>query len=588
MTFLALTPLQAALLAALTAAAIVALYFLKLRYRRVFVSSSMLWGRVLDEQGSRSLWERLRTIVSIVLAVTIALSIALSVARPEIESLTGRAGRMVVVLDTSPSMNARTADGRTRWRHAVERAQALIEAAGPTVEFRIAETSGETVFPFTADRAEAARLVDRLSPEGATPRFPAVDGRDSTVYFVSDGVGLRDVPPFAERVSVFEAANNVAVTAFEIRPVPSNPLEYEAYLELQNDGRPSDVELTLSGAGQDSIRKTVRLASDEQLKEVFDLSSFGGGAVQASIRATGDALAADDVAFAYLPVRRKTQTLLVTRGNKYLETLLKLDRHVDLFTTHPRNYRERPEIDAYVFDRFAPTMAPSKPALVIGAPAAPWLRSPQGVVHEPVITTWSEDHPIMQYVGVHDISIARAARINPEHLLVIAASSDTPLIVASEKPRWVMLTFDLGSSDFALQSGFPVFVRNVLAWLNGEELALRRAPGTIEVPLANADVRAADGKVVPSEQQLGKTIFRLKEPGLYTASQGETRLHVAVNLANPDLSAVNRSVFKAGASGASTVLSSPWLRHELWFYMLLGALVLISAEWLSYHRRITL
>ena len=60
MTFLALTPLQTALLVALCAGTIIALYFLKLRHRRVVVSSSILWRRVLDERQSHSLWEKLR------------------------------------------------------------------------------------------------------------------------------------------------------------------------------------------------------------------------------------------------------------------------------------------------------------------------------------------------------------------------------------------------------------------------------------------------------------------------------------------------------------------------------------------------
>src|SRR2546430_1411313 len=108
MRFLGLTSIQAALLALVTAGTIIALYFLKLRYRRVAVPSSILWQRVLDEKVAYSLREKLRRIISIALAVTIGLLIALSIARPEIESLTGRAHRIVIVLDTSPSMNART------------------------------------------------------------------------------------------------------------------------------------------------------------------------------------------------------------------------------------------------------------------------------------------------------------------------------------------------------------------------------------------------------------------------------------------------------------------------------------------------
>ena len=161
-----------------------------------------------------SLRERLRRIISIALAVAIALLIALSLGRPQIEWLTGRTQRIAIVLDTSPSMNAKTADGSTRWQHAVARARDLIDGAGPAAELRIADTSGETAFPFTTDRAEARANLEMLSPEGNEPEFPMLDTRNSTVYFISDGVGLRDVPNSAHRISVFEPADNVAITAF--------------------------------------------------------------------------------------------------------------------------------------------------------------------------------------------------------------------------------------------------------------------------------------------------------------------------------------------------------------------------------------
>lgn len=584
MTFLALTPLEAILLAVLTAGTIIGLYFLKLRHRRVFLSSSLVWRRVLDEQVAFSFWERLRKIISIAVAVTIGLLIALSIARPRIEWLTGKTQRIVIVLDTSPSMNARTADGSTRWQHATEQARALVDNAG-MAEFRIADTSGKTASPFTADRAEARKLIDEISPEGAELRFPNVDSRDSTVYFVSDGVSLDDLPSFVNRISVFEPATNVAITAFEVRPVPSNALAYEAYLEIQNHGPAAEVALTVSGTDKDRIARTLRLAREESFKEVFDLSAFEGGSIQASILTKDDALPIDDVAFAYLPVQRKIRTLLVTRGNHYLETLLRQDRHVELMKVDPRNYREAVDIDAYVFDRFAPSTAPPKPALIIGAPAASWLSKSQGLVQKPEITTWLENHPIMQYVSVHDVSIERAARIDPGNLMVIAASNQTPLIVASEKPRWVMLTFDLDSSDFPLHAGFPVFIENVLSWFNGEQLALRRPLGNVAVPLANAQVLTADGKTIPSEQQLGSTVFHASQPGLYTAVQGDTRAHVAVNLVNPNLSNVNQSTLKASIA---VVQPRAWFGNELWFYMLLAAIALISVEWFTYHRRITL
>src|SRR5262245_18274079 len=175
MTFLALTPLQVALLVALTAGTIIALYFLKLRHRRVVISSSFLWKRVLDERESHSLWEKLRRIISIIVAVTIALLIALSLARPEIESLTGRNERIVIVMDTSPTMKTRAHDRKTRWQHAVETAKGLLESGGPTTEFRVIDTSAVTASAFTTDRNELRKLIDEMSPKTEDAEFPKVD-----------------------------------------------------------------------------------------------------------------------------------------------------------------------------------------------------------------------------------------------------------------------------------------------------------------------------------------------------------------------------------------------------------------------------
>ncbi len=586
MTFLALSGFETALLAIVVTGAIVAMYFLRLRHRRVFVSSSLLWRKILDEQQSHSLMEKLRRIVSIIIAVTIALLIALALARPEVEALSGKNERIVIVMDTSPTMEALTKDGKTRWEHAVAQARNLLGGGGPTTEFRISDTSGRIASAFTTDRNDLRQLLDEMKPVAAAPQFPKVDAADSLVYFVSDGVAISQVPKTVKGISVFEKAQNVGITAFEIRTKPSTPPTYEAYLEVQNFGTdPADAAIMISGSGAQRLNKTATLAPNESLQEVFDLTAFPGGGIRATVQSKDDALAADDVAFAYLPIKRRARTMLVTRGNTYLQTLLKLDPFVDLTILDPTGFKESPDVDAYIFDRFAPSTAPSRPALIIGTPDAPWLKPAQGTVQKPEITTWIEDHPIMQFVSVHDVSIERASRIDGANLTVIAASNDAPLIVASDKPRYVQLTFDLDSSDFASHVGFPIFIDNVLSWFGRDQLALRREPGSVQVPLANAQIRTIEDKIVPSQPQLNGTVFFAAEPGLFTATQGDSRIHIAVNLANRDFSDVNRSAFRNENAAAS---QTHFLQRELWFYMLFAAVVLIAAEWLTYHKRITL
>jgi hypothetical protein len=152
-----------------------------------------------------------------------------------------------------------------------------------------------------------------------------------------------------------------------------------------------------------------------------------------------------------------------------------------------------------------------------------------GILHQPKITSWSQDHPVMRHVGLQDVSIRNVVKVDPRQGTIIASSNDTPLILASDNPRRVMLTFDLSSSDFPVQAGFPVFIHNALAWLSEERPAMHAA--------------------------------------------------------NPLFFNVNDSVL---TDGGPTLSRASLLHHELWFYMLTAAIVLLTVEWLTYYRRITL
>lgn len=591
MTFLALTGLQAALLALVTAGAIVGLYFLRLRHKRMVVASSLLWTRVLDERQAQSLWEKLRRVISIIVAVLIGLLIAMAVARPEMHWLTGGGERTLLVLDTSPSMLARTHDGKTRWQHAVSAALRTVNVAAPSAEFRVADTSGRIDSAPTTDRREIREAIERMKPMAALAHFPEKDENTAHVRFITDGVVPLAMPKGSIRESVFEEAENVAITAFEIRATAASALAYEAYLEIHNYGKQDkETRVTIAGAGGQQIERTLNLKPGGEFGSPFDLSKFQGGGIRATIQSAGDALSLDDIAYAYLPVERQAKTLLVTNGNTYLEALLRLDTLVDLTVIKPNQYQPDPSFDVYVLDGFAPSNPPPRPALLLGeTPNTGWLPQSKGNIAKPRFASWVEDHPVMRYVSLHDVAVEKASRVDGTNVSVLAESDDhSPLIVASgeaQRPRWVLLTFSLKASDFPLHSGFPLFVDNALAWLSREPLALRRQPGVVSVPLAQAEVKALNGDVIESFPRGDATTFEATVPGLYIATHEDTRQYLAVNLASTQYSNLNKTV--AGKDKPAAVTAG-WLEQELWFYMIAAAAVLLAAEWFTYHRGITL
>ena len=593
MTFLALAPWQVALLCGLTAAAVITLFFLKLRHPRVAVASLLLWERVLQDNERRSLLERLRRLISLLLALTIALAIALAVARPEAGGLTGEPREVAIVLDTSITMATRTADGESRWLHARDAAQRLIDDAGGADRFLVADTSGRVATAMTADRTQLDAALGAMTPTANRQAFPDVEVAGREVIVISDGVAALDLPRAARLLSVFEPADNVAVADVEVAERLVEPGTYDVRLVLANHSRePKDVELTIDRGDDEGLVETVRIEGRGTLIRTIALDWAPSGLVRARATADGDALAVDDEAVDYVPPARDVSVALVTTGNEFLETLLALDGRIDLQVIRPDGYRPDETVDVYVFDEFAPLVQPSQPALLFRPPGRSWLAGSDAVqplrASETGVTAWDETHPVLRFVSMLDLQIVDARHLEFEidaATRTVAAAGSTPLIVArSDTPKWVAVTFALDDSDFAMRPSFPMFMQNVVAWFAGELQPLRRMVGAIEVPLADATVTTFDGADVPTLSQLDSTLFEAPEPGLYVASAGAAQAFVTVNLP-----AGSSDVNGVSLTGRENVELPPgrWLSSELWTYLLALALILAALEWWTYHRRIT-
>ena len=118
-----------------------------------------------------------------------------------------------------------------------------------------------------------------------------------------------------------------------------------------------------------------------------------------------------------------------------------------------------------------------------------------------------------------------------------------------------------------------------------EHLALRRTTGIVEVPIVNAQITGPDGKALASRGYLDRTVFEAREPGLYVATKDGLRQYVAVNLMSRQYSNINHAALNWGSEIQP---AARFLKHEVWFYLLFLAVILLGLEWFTYHRRITL
>ncbi len=374
MRFLGLASWQVWLITAVAAATVTLFYLLKQRHRTILVPSSLIWDRVLRKRSPQSWIERLRWLVSLLLALCIALLLAVSSGQP-VTGVTNE-NRLVVLLDSSPTMGTLRLDGKSRWDHAIAIAGDLLNE-GQYREFLVTSTSDVATREWTSDREAALVRLRGMEWPTSSGRFPQVAGLDATVYFISDGVAIWDVPRRIRIISVFEPADNVGITAFEIRPHLLSRAP-EGYLEISNYSlEPQDVRIRISGVGGKRETWSRRMNAGAVLTEDIPLTNYRSGGIRVSIEPGKDSFSADNTAYGY--IREPIGVLLVTDGNSYLEDLLRLDPTVEASVCAPSEYRET-NADVYVFDRFAPRSAPSKPCLVF-RPADCWCRGPGGCKH---------------------------------------------------------------------------------------------------------------------------------------------------------------------------------------------------------------
>jgi len=618
MTFGALAAWQAWALLAAAAAIAAALFLLKLRPPRTVVPSLLVWRRVLDEARELTLWERIRRAVSLVLTVLVAVLLAAAITRPSRDvngTAAAAAGRLLVVLDSSWSMQAGTRSGETRWDRAVAEARRLF-AGSRGREIALATTADGLVEGPTMDAALVETALERLLPSGGDRTAWPRTAEAAAVHFITDGAMMRATEPGVIVHSVYEPAPNVAILAFTVRRALAGERRWDAYLEIANFAPVGQtVHVTLERENARLFDQPLQVAATGVLRQVVPIAPPGNAVITARIRAGQNALTLDDEAVAWIGGASPLAVTVVGTDTGWLQTALEQSDGVDATFITPEAYGQGMQSggggEVVVFDGWAPDAPPKRPALLFAPPSlTPWLSAQPSSDPPAVATPGSEErrprwevpggHPVVDGVDPYTLVIDRArAYTHPDLVPVAASARGTALVSVREsgEARAVVVAFGPGESNLASAPGFPVLLANALEWLarpspvlplfDGED---QRAGGTAApglVAFVPSVLRLADarGRRVPLWRLDDRALALVPAPGLYTAEGSGFRAPVAVNAGDPELSNLSRSTLGASAEETPVPVGAsgrPW-----WVYCAVIAFGLILAEWWTWQRRIT-
>jgi hypothetical protein len=326
-----------------------------------------------------------------------------------------------------------------------------------------------------------------------------------------------------------------------------------------------------------------------------------------------DILALDDQAWAVYRGRNRAEVVLISEGNRFLETALRLMPTLQVSALRPEGNgltgvepSALNEVDLTVLDGDVPVAAtpPSGSLLYIAPPRSSVHFSVTGRVDSPIPRVADPTDPLVAHIGLREVGVLEASRVAlpswARAVLVGDVDGETvPLLFIGQigGRRIAVLTFDLRRSDLPLQVAFPLLFANLTDWLlpaQGTGIPEQVRPGApvaLAVPpqVEAVSLRKPSGDTVRLAPSGGRAVFAdTNELGVYELSWGEERARFVVSLLSARESDVLPAAELAVGSGETESRGelSMRARREWWRTVAYGGLVLLVVEWAVYQRSV--
>jgi hypothetical protein len=536
---------------------IVALYIMKVRLRRVSVSTNLFWKQVYEEKPPRALWQNLRDLVSLILQLLFLMLLVFAIADPQFFWQQSNARRVVVVLDHSASMQAtdvqpsRLAAAKTSALKIVDGFrygdQMAILRTGSTPTVVTGMTDHTPTLRRAIDSVAASDTSTALSPALELARALIGPHPSGQIFVLTDGcvteldlafsnaanfhTSLKDdntdnsnsaqsdesSPTVDYQIFATDAAN-IGITQFQVRRSLNDPIAYEIFARVKNASSAAvtcRLELSLNDIPIDVI--PLKLAADEQWTRSIEKASVEGGELKAVITeiaagtatsgtqmtnaASADFLLADNEAWAMLPGRERQKVFVVSQGNLFLSKVMEANPLAEI-TVQKDFPAQWPRDATIVLHGKLPATLPDGNVFVIAPESSCDHWTLGETLEDPIITEQDASSPLMTHVRLDNVIIPRARRLiftSSPHTLAESIAGD--LIYGEIKRpngKCLVLNVDIDSSDLAFRTAFPILAANALNWFSETSGELELSVSTGDFARLNRDFTAQKTYVLTS------------------------------------------------------------------------------------------
>lgn len=504
---------------ALLALPILGLYILKVRLRRVSTTTLLFWNQLFDEKKPRAWWQRLRHWLSLLLQLAFLMLLVAALLDPLWSWQKQQQRRIVLVLDNSASMQAVGEDGMERLQLAKQAAISVVRSLRDGDQMAVVSAGGrpQVVWGMThhqrwlVDAIEGLPATDAPSAiepsitlarrlltglEGAGETIVLTDGQSPDLTALLEPVEDatpedRSTPPPAtlKIYAVGEPRDNIAITRYQVRRSLIDAIGYQVLIDVTNFSDAAAacrLELKLDEELVDVL--PLELQPNETVTRIINHASIAGGRMVATLDVE-DALSVDNTAIALLPIRQPVPVQLFSDGNLFVHSVLKSIPLVDLTVADLATLDKSPnQLNSrviQVFDRVVPAILPRGPVLVVDPQNECDLWKVTEDLESPIVASVDGDSPLTQHVRLDNVLFPGAKRLEFKTAAqtLIRDPFDAPLLARFSRTTGdvVVLTCSLDQGDLPLRIAFPVLMKNVIEWFQGDSNQLRPAASSGEV-----------------------------------------------------------------------------------------------------------
>ena len=632
------TPL--ALLLALIAIPIVIFYILKVRLRRVPVSTNLFWSQIFEEKPPKSLWQNLRYWLSLLAQLLILALLVLAIADPILSWQTKGARRVVLIMDVSASMQAFD-KATTRFDSAKQAAQRVLDGVREQDQVAIltAGTQPEVVLGMGNHVPSLRRAINDLQPVDTPANLGSAveladqllgDAPNGQVIVFTDQATPKNTKPDNEpkKATAVEYrafgsnASNVGITQFQTRRSMVDAVGYELLVEVRNaSDQPIQCRLEIELDERPVDIFPLKLQPNETWSRTLEKTSLEGGALKASLskfendqgedRSKNNRLDVDDIAWAILPDRVIQPVLIVSPGNLFLQKVFEANPLVRV-TVQKEIPTAWPENTVVVLHKLIPDPLPSNPLFIIDPETNSSLFRVDGLIDSPLVTEQDKDSPLMTHVRLDNVMFPDTKKLTfltqtAKPIASCVGGESLFATLSHGDKKAVVLGVNLEQSDLAFRTVFPILASNAIAWFSSQSGELSLAISGGDTARLNRSLSASAPPenlwlISPGLQvkrQSGSTAGPLKETGVWELFEwdanenptaetlratGKLVDRYAVNLASSSETDL-RNANESDRAPMQTSIAS-WFSYPPWYYLaiLIGSLLVL--EWGMYQRRV--